>query len=196
VIFLITREHGKALVTMDKFKRKAIHVEDTDELPLQYVKQFYVAVDREDYKLDILCSLCEIAVATRVIVFCNTLQKVDWLRDKLVARKFAARAIQNSMGPIQREEIMKEFSSGSFRVLVSMDSVISDSDIQGVSHVINFDIPGSKSTYSCRIGFAGRFAPKGVGINIVTASEVDRIRRIEQLYSTQIQELSVKISED
>ncbi|KAK3817682.1 MAG: P-loop containing nucleoside triphosphate hydrolase protein [Benniella sp.] len=195
VVFLITREYRKALETMNKFKRKAIHVEDTDELPLQYVKQFYVAVDREDYKLDILCSLvCELAVATRVIVFCNTLQKVGWLRDELVAQNFDARVIQSSMGPIQREEIMKEFSSGSFRVLVSMDSVISDIDVQGTSHVINFDIPSSKKTYSCRIGFAGRFAPKGVGINIITAGEVYKIRRIERLYSTQIQELSATIS--
>jgi superfamily II DNA/RNA helicase len=63
-----------------------------DELTLDGIKQFYIAVEREDWKLETLCDLYETLTITQAIIYCNTRRKVDWLTDKMSARDFTVRA--------------------------------------------------------------------------------------------------------
>jgi len=63
-----------------------------------------------------------------------------------------------------------------------------------VSCVINFDIPRDVSTYLHRIGRSGRWGRKGMGINLITERDVEKMREIEQYYSTQITELPSELS--
>src|SRR5258708_7507682 len=62
-----------------------------DELTLEGIKQFYVAVEREDWKLETLCDLYETLTITQAIIYCNTRRKVDWLTDKMGQRDFTVR---------------------------------------------------------------------------------------------------------
>ncbi len=72
----------------------------------------------------------------------------------------------------QREVLMKEFRSGSSRVLITTDLLARGIDVQQVSLVINYDLPTNRENYIHRIGRGGRFGRKGVAINFVTAVSI------------------------
>ncbi len=90
----------------------------------------------------------------------------------------------------QRELLMKEFRSGSSRVLITTDLLARGIDVQQVSLVINYDLPTNRENYIHRIGRGGRFGRKGVAINFVTTEDVRMLRDIERkLASLYVQEL-------
>ena len=90
---------------------------------------------------------------------------------------------------------MRQFQSGSSRVLISTDLLARGIDVQQVSLVINYDLPSSTENYLHRIGRSGRFGRKGVAINFVTCRDVRKMQRIECFYETQIQELPADIAD-
>lgn len=75
---------------------------------------------------------------------------------------------------------MKEFRSGSSRVLITTDLLARGIDVQQVSLVINYDLPTNRENYIHRIGRGGRFGRKGVAINFVTTEDVRMLRDIER----------------
>merc|ERR1712206_52857 len=154
----------------------------TDELTLEGIRQFYVAIDKEDWKLDTLCDLYETLTITQAIIYCNARRKVDWLTESLHSRDFTVSALHGDMDQKERELIMKEFRSGSSRVLITTDLLARGIDVQQVSLVINYDLPKNMENYLHRIGRSGRFGRKGVAINFVTNNDVRTMRDIERHY--------------
>ncbi|KAF9104556.1 translation initiation factor eIF4A [Mortierella sp. AM989] len=179
-----------------KFMRDPVRIlVKKDELTLEGIKQFYVSVEKEEWKLDTLCDLYETVTITQAVIFCNTRRKVDWLTEKLTSRDFTVSAIHSDMEQAQREVIMKEFRSGSSRVLIATDLLARGIDVQQVSLVINYDLPTNKENYIHRIGRGGRFGRKGVAINFVTADDTRMLREIEQFYSTQVLEMPMNVAD-
>jgi len=166
-----------------------------EQLTLDGIKQFYVAVEREEYKLDTLCDLYETLTITQAIIYCNTRRKVDWLTDKMGQRDFTVSAMHGEMKQDERELIMKEFRSGSSRVLIATDLLARGIDVQQVSLVINYDLPSNHENYIHRIGRSGRFGRKGVAINFVTDEDVRTLREIEQFYNTKVEEMPMDVAE-
>lgn len=86
--------------------------------------------------------------------------------------------------------IMKEFRSGSSRVLISTDLLARGIDVQQVSLVINYDMPTNRENYIHRIGRSGRFGRKGVAINLLGGHQDIRcLQDIEAYYATQVMEM-------
>jgi translation initiation factor 4A len=166
-----------------------------DELTLEGIKQFYVAVEKEDWKLETLCDLYETLTITQAIIYCNTRRKVDWLTEKMGGRDFTVSSMHGDMSGQERELIMKEFRSGSSRVLITTDLLARGIDVQQVSLVINYDMPGNRENYIHRIGRSGRFGRKGVSINFVTDDDVRTMREIEAFYNTQIEEMPMNVAD-
>ncbi|VWU52538.1 eukaryotic initiation factor 4A [Hepatocystis sp. ex Piliocolobus tephrosceles] len=168
-----------------------------DELTLEGIRQFYVQVDKEDWKLDTLCDLYETLTITQSIIYCNTRKKVDKLTSELNERMFTVSSMHGDMDQKDRDLIMREFRSGSTRVLITTDLLARGIDVQQVSLVINYDLPGSPDTYIHRIGRSGRFGRKGVAINFVTEDDKkkDRLKNIESYYSTQIEEMPEEVAD-
>jgi translation initiation factor 4A len=184
------------LEVTQKFMRDPIRIlVKKDELTLEGIKQFYIAVEKEDWKLDTLADLYETVTITQAVIFCNTRRKVDWLTDKLTQKDFTVSAMHGDMDQSQRDVIMKEFRSGSSRVLITTDLLARGIDVQQVSLVINYDLPVNRENYIHRIGRGGRFGRKGVAINFVTAEDVRMMRDIEQFYSTQIEEMPMNVAD-
>jgi ATP-dependent RNA helicase len=156
-----------------------------DELTLEGIKQFFVAVDREEWKFDTLTDLYDTLTITQAVVFCNTRVKVDWLASKMRENNFTVSAMHGDMPQKEREAIMDEFRSGASRVLIATDIWGRGIDVQQVSLVINYDLPNNRELYIHRIGRSGRFGRKGVAINLVKNDDVKILRDIEQYYSTQ-----------
>ncbi|KAK9670782.1 translation initiation factor eIF4A, partial [Basidiobolus ranarum] len=166
VVLLSATMPADVLEVTSKFMRDPIRIlVKRDELTLEGIKQFYVAVEKEDWKLDTLSDLYETVTITQAVIFCNTRRKVDWLTEKLHEREFTVSAMHGDMEQEQREVIMKEFRSGSSRVLITTDLLARGIDVQQVSLVINYDIPSNRENYIHRIGRGGRFGRKGVAIN-------------------------------
>jgi len=185
-----------ALELTRKFMREpAVILVKRDELTLDGIKQFYVAVEREEWKLDTLCDLYETLTITQAIIYCNTRRKVDWLTEKMQSRDFTVSATHGDMDQRERELIMKEFRSGSSRVLITTDLLARGIDVQQVSLVINYDLPTNRENYIHRIGRSGRFGRKGVAINFVTAGDVRYMKDIEQFYNTQIEEMPMNVAD-
>ena len=84
------------------------------ELTLEGIKQFYIAVEKEEWKLDTLSDLYETVTITQAVIFCNTRRKVDWLTDKLTARDFTVSAMHGDMEQGQRYVYLISFTSGIF----------------------------------------------------------------------------------
>ena len=87
----------------------------------------------------------------------------------------------------QREVLMKEFRSGSSRVLITTDLLARGIDVQQVSLVINYDLPTNRENYIHRIGRGGRFGRKGVAINFVTTEDVRMLRDIERKWGIDLE---------
>ncbi|KAL8781595.1 MAG: hypothetical protein Q9213_005945 [Squamulea squamosa] len=195
VVLLSATMPQDVLEVTTKFMRDPVRIlVKKDELTLEGIKQFYIAVEKEDWKLDTLSDLYETVTITQAVIFCNTRRKVDWLTDKLTARDFTVSAMHGDMDQGQRDLIMKEFRSGSSRVLIATDLLARGIDVQQVSLVINYDLPANRENYIHRIGRGGRFGRKGVAINFVTADDVRMMREIEQFYSTQIEEMPMNVA--
>jgi len=166
-----------------------------DELTLEGIKQFYISVEREEWKLDTLCDLYDTLNITQAVIFCNTRRKVDWLTDKMRTREFTVSSTHGDIGQKERDVILNEFRTGSSRVLITTDLLARGIDVQQVSLVINYDLPRNLENYIHRIGRSGRFGRKGVAINFVTAEDTRTLRELETFYNTTIEEMPAHVAD-
>merc|ERR1712039_372752 len=166
-----------------------------ERLTLDGIKQFYVGVEKENWKLDTLCDLYETLTIVQAIIYCNTRRKVEWLTEKMHQRDFTVSAMHGDMEMQQRQLIMKEFRSGSSRVLITTDLLARGIDVQQVSLVINYDLPNNRENYIHRIGRGGRFGRKGVAINFVTQDDVRILKDIETFYNTTIDAMPMNVAD-
>jgi len=179
-----------------RFMRNPIRIlVKRDELTLEGIKQFFVAVDREEWKFGTLCDLYDSLTITQAIIYCNTRRKVDWLTDKMQAKDFTVSAMHGEMDQRERDLIMREFRSGTSRVLITTDLLARGIDVQQVSLVINYDLPSNRENYIHRIGRSGRFGRKGVAINFITQGDIRYLKDIESFYHTQIEEMPSDVAE-
>jgi translation initiation factor 4A len=179
-----------ALEMTNKFMNNPIRIlVKRDELTLEDIKQFFILVDREEWKLDTLCDLYDTLNITQAVIFCNTRRKVDWLTDKMRSRDFTVSSTHGDMSQKDRDVILSEFRTGSSRVLITTDLLARGIDVQQVSLVINYDLPRNLENYIHRIGRSGRFGRKGVAINFITSDDKQTLKDIEQFYHTQIDEM-------
>merc|ERR1711985_174085 len=127
-------------------------------------------------------------MGTQAIIYCNTRRKVDYLADQMGKRDFTISTMHAELDQKERDLVMREFRSGSSRVLISTDLLARGIDVQQVSLVVNYDLPKDQENYLHRIGRSGRFGRKGTAINFVAGSDVRAMRDIQRYYDTQIDE--------
>jgi len=196
VILLSATMPADVLEVTQKFMRDPIRIlVKKEQLTLEGIKQFYIGVEREEWKLDTLCDLYETLTITQAVIFCNTRRKVDWLTEKMHSRDFTVSAMHGDMDQRERDVIMREFRSGSSRVLITTDLLARGIDVQQVSLVINYDLPTNRENYIHRIGRGGRFGRKGVAINFITEDDRRSLKDIEQFYNTQIDEMPMNVAD-
>ncbi|CAG9314801.1 unnamed protein product [Blepharisma stoltei] len=184
------------LIMTENFMKNPVKIlVKRDELSLEGIKQFFVAVEKEEWKFDTLCDLYDTLVITQAVIFVNTRRKVEWLTGKMREANFTVAMMHGEMPQKERDAIMEDFRSGTSRVLIATDIWGRGLDVQQVSLVINYDIPTNRELYIHRIGRSGRYGRKGVAINLVRNEDVRLLRDIEQYYSTQIDEMPKDIAE-
>lgn len=161
----------------------------SDEVTLDGIKQYYVLLDREDWKLAVLLDIYQQITVNQALIYVNKRQKAEWLAKQLSAQGFTLEYIHGEMEVSERKKRMEDFRSGQVRVLISTDLLARGIDVQQVSLVINYELPIQRENYIHRIGRSGRYGKKGVAINIVYGDELNTLKEIEKHYSTTVNEL-------
>ncbi|KAK2719631.1 hypothetical protein QYM36_005195 [Artemia franciscana] len=196
VILLSATMPDDVLEVTKRFMRNPIRIlVKKEELTLEGIKQFYVQVEKEEWKFETLCDLYDTLSITQAVIFCNTRRKVDYLTERLHERDFTVSSMHGDMDQKERETIMREFRSGSSRILITTDLLARGIDVQQVSLVINYDLPNHRENYIHRIGRSGRFGRKGVAINFVTEQDARTLEDIEKHYNTQIEVMPMDVAD-
>jgi translation initiation factor 4A len=186
----------EALKMTEKFMENPIKIlVQNEELTLEGIRQFFISIDKEAWKLETLIDIYNKLSISQSIIYCNTKRTADWLVSQLTEREYAVQCIHSNMSSDERKDVMKQFRAGNLRVIIATDIISRGIDVQQVSIVINYDIPALKDVYIHRIGRSGRFGRKGVAINFVTQDDINKMRTIQTYYQTSIEEMPADISE-
>ncbi|KAG0088416.1 translation initiation factor eIF4A [Podila epicladia] len=166
-----------------------------DERTLAGIKQFFIDVEKEEWRFDTLCDLYETVTITQALIFCNTCERVSSLTKMLQSRGLTVSMMHVDMDQTQRQAAMKEYRTGLSRFLTTTDSLRRSIEVAQIPLIINYDMPTSKEDYLLRVGGRGRFGRKGVVLNFITAEDTRTVRDIEQCYATQILEMPMDIAD-
>ncbi len=161
----------------------------TENLTLEGIEQYYIALDDDTTKYDTLKDLFSMISLSQSIIYCNSVKRVNDLYEAMNSDGFPVCCVHSSMEKEDRNNSFKEFKSGKYRVCIASNVLARGIDIQQISIVINFDLPKCVHTYLHRIGRSGRWGRKGTGINFVTKRDFKKLKEIEGHYNTEIREL-------
>jgi len=157
-----------------------------EQVTLDGITQYYVGLEKDDWKYDVLCDLYKQLTINQALIYVNKRQKAEWLAEKMTAEGFPLSFIHGEMEPEERTRRMRDFRSGTVRIMISTDLLARGIDIQQISLVINYELPIQRENYIHRIGRSGRFGRKGVAINLICKEEEGFLKDIETHYSTKI----------
>jgi superfamily II DNA/RNA helicase len=178
----------------DKLMRDPVSIcVKAEQLTLEGISQFYVAVDDDRQKYATLKHIFSYLTVSQCIIYCNSVKRVADLYEAMREDEFPVCCIHSNMDKPAREASIADFRNGKSRVLISSNVTARGIDIQQVSIVINFDVPKDVHTYLHRIGRSGRWGRKGVGINFITRRDITKLKEIEQYYSSEIREMPANL---
>jgi ATP-dependent RNA helicase RhlE len=147
---------------------------------VERVEQRVMHVDRNG-KTELLAEILRGETIERVLVFTRTKRGADKVVRALAKSGLAAEAIHGNKSQNQRERVLAAFRSGHLRTLVATDIAARGIDVDGISHVINYDLPNIPESYVHRIGRTARAGADGVAISFCDAEERAYLRDIEKL---------------
>jgi superfamily II DNA/RNA helicase len=152
---------------------------------VELIEQRAIRVDRAA-KPDLLVSLLKSEPVERALVFTRTKHGADRVVRGLARAGITAEAIHGNKSQGNRDRTMAAFRSGAVRTLVATDIAARGIDVDGVSHVVNFDLPNIPETYVHRIGRTARAGASGVAISLVSPDEMAFLRDIEKVIRRQV----------
>lgn len=159
------------------------------------IEQRYVRV-REENKFDALTRLLEVEEVKSALIFARTKMRAQELADQLIEQGYPAESLHGDLSQARREYVLTRFRQRTITMLVATDVAARGLDIENVSHVINYDIPGDAEDYVHRIGRTGRAGRKGVSITFMHPREKRRLGEIESYTHQKLQEISVPTREE
>lgn len=166
----------------------------TEQLTLEGIKQFYIDVERDANKPDVIYDLFDTLSISQTVVFVNTKAGVDRLAAALEAQNLPCLSIHGDMEGTEREETMRLFRDGACRVLIATSLIARGVDVQQVSFVLLYDLPHNRETYLHAVGRSGRFGRKGVSVALVTSDDARRLQALQEYYCTQISEMPADVA--
>ena len=154
--------------------------------PAETVAQFLYPVSKSR-KIDLLIHLLRDQALDSVLVFSRTKHGADKIARKLQSARIETAALHSNRSQSQRVRALEAFRSGDVRVLVATDIAARGIDVEGISHVINFDFPMHAEDYVHRIGRTGRANAVGDAISFITPEDGPYVRDLEKLINKKIE---------
>jgi len=171
---------GPIVALARRFMRQPVHVraEGNEESRLVPQTQQFVYRAHALDKAEMLARILQARGRGLTMIFCRTKRTVQKVADDLVERGFAAAAVHGDLGQGAREQALRAFRSGKVDVLVATDVAARGLDVEGVTHVINYQCPEDEKVYLHRIGRTGRAGASGVAVTFVDWDELARWKMI------------------
>ncbi|MCE5295888.1 MAG: DEAD/DEAH box helicase [Euryarchaeota archaeon] len=159
------------------------------ELVLPTTKQVYFNIERKN-KIWALCRVLD-KEHPKAIVFAQTKMMVDIIAKRLQSYGYPAAELHGDITQAKREKTLKDFRSGKIMILVATDVAARGLDIEGVTHVINYDIPEDPEIYVHRIGRTGRAGKEGIAITFITSAEMYLLKKIKEYGVVDVEQVEV-----
>lgn len=170
-----------------RYMRKPADIRvQSQHVTLDEIKQIVVEINEQD-KLEKLCSMIDEYRPYLAIVFCHTKQRVSDLNTALIQRGYEVDELHGDLSQAKRQQVMRRFSDAKLQLLVATDIAARGLDIEGVTHIFNYDIPHDVESYIHRIGRTGRAGETGMAVTFVVPEERIYLRMIEQGISASIE---------
>jgi ATP-dependent RNA helicase DeaD len=173
---------------------ETIRVEPEQVSVPQITQTYYEVVQRA--KLEALTRILDIEEPTSAMIFCRTKVETDEVTQALQGRGYAAEAIHGDLSQMMRDRVMNRFRAGTATLLVATDVAARGLDVEHVSHVINYSLPGDPESYVHRIGRTGRAGRSGEAISLVTPRERRLLRWIERAVGQRMEPRRVPTASD
>lgn len=165
-----------------------------EELSVDAIRQYYMDCDSEQHKYEVLCNLYDILTVSQSMIFCQKRETADEIARRMTAMGHAVVALHGKLEPAERDDIMKRFRNGDFKVLITTNVLARGIDIMQITLVVNYDLPllpngqPDFESYLHRIGRTGRFGRTGVSVNFVHSKETwEKMRMIEAHFNRPIE---------
>ncbi|PIN74885.1 RNA helicase [Candidatus Woesearchaeota archaeon CG10_big_fil_rev_8_21_14_0_10_37_12] len=149
-----------------------------DEITVKQIRQQVFGVDRKQ-KLSVLTKILRDRAAKKTIVFVNTKDWAKSLSDILYRKGFRSTSIHSGLSQSRRNVVIHDFNAGKYTILVATDVAARGLHIEGVTHVVNYDIPRNPKDYVHRIGRTGRAGKEGDAVTFVTQVDQHLLRAVE-----------------
>ena len=196
VLFSATMPHDILNLTRSFMNSPVSILMEKEQLSLQCIQQYYVAVQNDYAKYCLLQDLFSVMNVSKCIIYCNSVNRVNDLYRKMIDNGFSVAAIHSNMNKSDRIDVFRHFRTGDARFLISSDITARGIDIQQVSAVVNYDLTRNVHTYLHRIGRSGRWGRRGIAINFVTRQDSRDMYALEQYYNIRINELPANFNGD
>jgi ATP-dependent RNA helicase RhlE len=166
---------GKVAAAYTRDARRHTHAPKQAKADIEH---HFLPVDSQGEKLDHLIAQLRGEDCGPTLVFVRTKRGADRLVKRLRGRKIEAVAMHGDKSQGQRERALARFEEGAVGALVATDVAARGIDVEGVTHVINYDAPEDRDAYVHRIGRTGRAGNRGTGVSFVLADQADDVRRM------------------
>ena len=155
-------------------------------VPIELIHQALYPVDSSQ-KIDLMVALMKAhGDFDRTLVFCRTKQRADAVASGLERAGIPTLTMHSDRTQEQRQKALERFREGKVRVLVATDVVSRGIDVEGISHVVNYDVPGNPEDYVHRIGRTARAGASGTAFTFVDIREFPELDAIEMLIDSEI----------
>ena len=132
-------------------------------------------------KVELLSRVLQADGRGLTMIFTRTKRKAQKIADELTERGFAVGSVHGDLGQGAREQALRAFRNGKVDVLVATDVAARGIDVDGVTHVINYECPDDEKTYLHRIGRTGRAGASGVAVTLVDWEDIARWQMIDKI---------------
>ena len=190
-LFSATMPEAILKITKTYQKSDAEYIKMTPkEITVAAIEQAYYRVPQK-MKEEVLVRLMDYYSPARSLIFCNTKRMVDQLAESLKGKGYLADGLHGDLSQNQRDTVMNLFRNGRINILIATDVAARGIDVSGVEAVFNYDIPEDIEYYVHRIGRTGRAGRSGKSFTLVGGREMYKLREIEKVCHTKIEERHV-----
>ncbi|GKW44337.1 DEAD/DEAH box helicase [Planococcus sp. NCCP-2050] len=166
---------------LKKYMESPVHIKIGDKRPTAEGLDFYLVPARSKRKVERLKEIMGIINPYLAIIFVNTKTNADYVADELAKAGIRVGRVHGDLAPRERVKMMKQIRDLEYQYIVATDLAARGIDIQGVSHVINYELPEDLEFFIHRVGRTARAGLKGIAITIFNPEEEDAINRVEKM---------------
>ncbi|MGO1059056.1 DEAD/DEAH box helicase [Planococcus sp. FY231025] len=166
---------------LKKYMESPVHINIGDKRPTAEGLDFYLVPSRSKRKVERLKEIMEIINPYLCIIFVNTKTNADYVAGELGKAGIRVGRVHGDLAPRERVKMMKQIRDLEYQYIVATDLAARGIDIQGVSHVINYELPEDLEFFIHRVGRTARAGMKGLAITIFNPEEEDAIVRVEKM---------------